>query len=108
MRSRTVGLLGELSMKHPYIARSFRPVRPELPPLTWPAPLDAIPPLGQSGTRRPEWADTQPLPASTDRELFEVERGTAFEESLDGLQVRELIGERLFARLFGPRAPDKT
>jgi len=76
--------------------------RQELPPLTWPAPLDALPPLGvKKAPDSPGWVDTQPVTASLERELFEVERGTAFEESLTGLQVRELIGSRLFERLFG-------
>jgi hypothetical protein len=77
--------------------------RPELPPLTWPAPLDALPPAGAgaSATDHPGWADTQPV--SGDAVLFDAERGTAFEESLNGLQVRELMGSRLFERLFGPR-----
>lgn len=90
-------------MKSTHSPRSSRPeARPELPPLTWPAPLDALPPLGV--TKTPEsrgWADTQPLTVNLERELFEVERGSVFEESLNGLQVRELIGSRLFERLFG-------
>lgn len=90
-------------MKPSYTPRSIHASpRPELPPLTWPAPLDALPP--QRITKAPEsrgWADTQPLTVSLERELFEIERGTAFEESLNGLQVRELIGSRLFERLFG-------
>ena len=49
-----------------------------------------------------------PALARHELELFDVERGTAFEESLNGLQVRELIGSKLFERLFGPRDPDET
>lgn len=60
--------------------------RTELPPPTWPAPLDALPPLG-----------------ATEPELLDIDQDSGFKESLDGLQVRELIGERLFERLFGPR-----
>ncbi len=88
-------------MKPAYTPRSPRTnPRPELPPLTWPAPLDALPPLGiAKAPESPAWLDTQPMTA----ELFEVERGTAFEESLNGLQVRELIGSKLFDRLFGPK-----
>lgn len=97
-------------MKPSYTPRSIHASpRADLPPLTWPAPLDALPPL--SVAKAPEsrsWADTQPLTVHLERELFEVERGTAFEESLTGLQVRELIGSRLFERLFGPRDADKA
>jgi len=95
-------------MKSAHTPRHYRTTaRPELPPLTWPAPLDAIPPTAISkAPESPGWADTQPLTAQVERELFDVERGTAFEESLNGLQVRELIGSRLFERLFGPRDPE--
>jgi hypothetical protein len=86
-------------MKPAYTPRANRPA-PELPPLTWPAPLDALPPLQiTKAPESPGWADTLPI----GRELFEVEQGSIFEESLNGLQVRELIGSRLFERLFGPR-----
>ncbi|MFO1339586.1 MAG: hypothetical protein U1F53_15405 [Burkholderiaceae bacterium] len=94
-------------MKPAFTSRSLRPLartahRPELPPLTWPAPLDALPPLSiKKSPDSPGWLDTQPL----GRELFEVEQPSTFEESLNGLQVRELIGSKLFERLFGPR-PD--
>jgi hypothetical protein len=93
-------------MKPAYTPRPLRSTpRPELPPLTWPAPLDALPPLGITKTpESPGWQDTQPLAAPTmPGGLFDVERGTAFEESVDGLHVRELIGSELFERLFGPR-----
>jgi hypothetical protein len=91
-------------MKPAYQSR-YRPVqRPDLPPLTWPAPLDALPPLGiNKAPESPSWQDTQPLAAGAEPELFDVERGSVFEESLSGLQVRELIGSRLFERLFGER-----
>jgi hypothetical protein len=97
-------------MKSTYIPRTPRPApRAELPPLTWPAPLDALPPLGiKKSPLSRGWADTQPAPTRHELELFDVERGTAFEESVNGLQVRELIGSKLFERLFGPREPDKT
>jgi hypothetical protein len=86
-------------MKPAYTPRAPRPA-PELPPLTWPAPLDALPPMQiNKAPESPGWADTLPI----GRELFEVEQGSIFEESLSGLQVRELIGSRLFERLFGPR-----
>lgn len=89
-------------MKSAALRTHPRPQRPELPPLTWPAPLDALPPQGATpAAEQPGWADTQPLAADT--VLFHAERGTAFEESLNGLQVRELIGSRLFEQLFGPR-----
>jgi hypothetical protein len=79
-----------------------------LPPLTWPAPLDALPPAAiTKAPEAPRWRDTEPLTASLERELFEVERGAAFEESLNGLQVRELIGSQLFERLFGARPAPK-
>ncbi|HEV8689805.1 MAG TPA: hypothetical protein VGQ91_05890 [Ideonella sp.] len=98
-------------MKPAFTARSLRSApRQELPPLTWPAPLDALPPLDiTKAPGSPGWADTQPVsmpaavPMPTELGLFDVERGTAFEESLNGLQVRELIGSKLFERLFGPR-----
>lgn len=95
-------------MKSTHLPRIYRTTaRPELPPLTWPAPLDALPSMSISKSpESPGWADTQPVAAQSERDLFEVERGTAFEESLNGLQVRELIGSRLFERLFGPRDPD--
>ena len=90
-------------MKSTYTPRTIHAKpRAELPPLTWPAPLDDLPPL--QVTKAPEspgWAETQPI----GRELFEVEQGGKFEESLNGLQVRELIGSKLFERLFGPRDP---
>ena len=83
--------------------------RPQLPPLTRPAPLEALHPLGiKNSPPSRGWADTQPAPVRHELELFDVERGTAFEESLNGLQVRELIGSKLFERLFGPRDPDET
>ncbi|MFZ5549760.1 MAG: hypothetical protein ACOZJX_13795 [Pseudomonadota bacterium] len=83
---------------------SYRAPRTDLPPLTWPAPLDALPPLGISkAPESPGWQDTMPLDAGASPELFDIERGTAFEESLNGLQVRELIGNRLFDQLFGKR-----
>lgn len=88
----------------PVYQRTYRPeLRPELPPLTWPAPLDALPPLGVTkAPESPGWQDTQPQGALTEAGgLFDVERGGIFEESLNGLQVRELIGSRLFERLFG-------
>lgn len=96
-------------MKPTYTPRIPRPTpRAELPPLTWPAPLDALPPLGiNKSPASPRWADTQPAPIRQEPGLFDVERGTAFEESLNGLQVRELIGSKLFERLFGPREPGK-
>lgn len=85
-----------------YTPSTYRAPRADLPPLTWPAPLDALPPLGVTkAPESPGWQDTQPLEADT--ALFDVERGTAFEESLNGLQVRELIGNRLFDQLFGER-----
>ena len=94
-------------MKPGFTPRSLRSIpRPELPPLTWPAPLDALPPLGIAKTpESPGWLDTQPLaaPLTQPGGLFDVEQGTAFQESLNGLQVRELIGSELFKRLFGPR-----
>lgn len=88
----------------PVYQRTYRPeLRAELPPLTWPAPLDALPPL--SITKAPEspgWQDTEPANLATEiGALFEVERSNIFEESLNGLQVRELIGSRLFEKLFG-------
>lgn len=90
-------------MKHSaYTRPSHHFQRQELPPLTWPAPLDALPPLGiTKAPESPGWQDTLPLEADT--ALFEIDRGTAFEESLNGLQVRELIGNRLFDQLFGER-----
>jgi hypothetical protein len=93
-------------MKPAFTARSLRSApRAELPPLTWPAPLDALPPLGAAQSAdSPLWPDTQALPAPTEHGgLFDIERGTHFEESLNGLQVRELIGSKLFERLFGER-----
>lgn len=95
-------------MKHGFTPRSLHHApRQELPPLTWPAPLDALPPLNITKTpESPGWQDTQPMgaaPATQPGGLFDLERSTAFEESLDGLQVRELIGSELFKRLFGPR-----
>lgn len=76
--------------------------RPELPPLTWPAPLDEVPPMSiAKAPESPGWQDTQPHGANAEAGLFDVERGGVFEESLNGLQVRELIGSRLFERLFG-------
>lgn len=85
---------------HPH--STYRAPRADLPPLTWPAPLDALPPLGiTKAPESPGWQDTLPLEADT--ALFEIDRGTAFEESLNGLQVRELIGNRLFDQLFGER-----
>jgi len=88
-------------MKPTYTPRtSHARQRPELPPLTWPAPLDGLPPMQVTkAAESPGWAETQPI----GRELFEVEQGSTFEESLNGLQVRELIGSKLFERLFGPR-----
>jgi hypothetical protein len=78
--------------------------RAELPPLTWPAPLDALPPLGiTKAPESPSWQETMPMPMAAEPELFDAERGSAFQESLGGLQVRELIGDRLFERLFGNR-----
>jgi hypothetical protein len=96
-------------MKPAFTSRSLRSApRQELPPLTWPAPLDALPPLGiTKAPESPGWAETQAMPAvpaTTELGLFDVERGSTFEESLNGLQVRELIGSKLFERLFGPRA----
>ena len=88
----------------PAYQRTYRPeLRPELPPLTWPAPLDALPPLGVTkAAESPGWQDTQPQGALTEAGgLFDIERGSIFEESLNGLQVRELIGSRLFEKLFG-------
>ena len=100
-------------MKPALTPRSHRfALRPELPPLTWPAPLDALPPLGVTKTpESPGWADTQamsapmqsPVHTATEFGLFDVELGSVFEESLNGLQVRELIGSKLFERLFGQR-----
>ena len=85
-----------------HLHSAYRAPRAELPPLTWPAPLDALPPLGVSkAPESPGWQDTMPLGAGIAPELFDIERGTAFEESLNGLQVRELIGNRLFDQLFG-------
>ena len=100
-------------MKPALTPRSHRfALHPELPPLTWPAPLDALPPLGITKTpESPAWADTQAMPAfmlspvhaAAELGLFDVEHGSVFQESLNGLQVRELIGSKLFERLFGPR-----
>ena len=65
-------------MKPAYMPRTTRPAA-ELPPLTWPAPLDALPPLQiTKSPESPGWADTAPI----GREVFEVEQGSAFEESL--------------------------
>ena len=97
-------------MKPALTPRSHRfALRPELPPLTWPAPLDALPPLGiTKSPESPGWQETMPMPMAAEPELFDAERGSAFQESLNGLQVRELIGDRLFERLFGPQAPSRT
>jgi hypothetical protein len=78
--------------------------RPELPPLTWPAPLDALPPLGiTKAAESPGWLETMPMSIAPEPDPADTGRGVAFEESLDGLQVRELIGQRLFDQLFGAR-----
>jgi hypothetical protein len=94
-------------MKPSYTTRTSRfAIRAELPPLTWPAPLDELPPLAVTkAPESPGWLDTQPMSAHIGLDATEPVRGAAFKESLDGLQVRELIGSRLFEQLFGPR-PD--
>ncbi|WP_374563396.1 hypothetical protein [Ideonella sp.] len=88
----------------PVYQRTYRPeLRPELPPLTWPAPLDALPPLAiAKAPESPGWQNTEPQHLATEAgALFDIDGSSIFEESLNGLQVRELIGSRLFERLFG-------
>ena len=52
----------------------------------------------------PGWVDTLPIDLTLPLE-HDTGHGPAFEESLTGLHVRELIGAGLFERLFGPRPP---
>lgn len=89
-------------MKPHHTPRLHRPPPRDLPPLTWPAPLDALPPLAiTKAPESPGWADTLPVDLALPLEA-DLAQPAAFEESLTGLQVRELMGSHLFDRLFGP------